>query len=205
MSLCSLRFSCSCDFPRCPVSSWSNAYKKRNPAEGNKRLRTKSSWTKRKPWQMQDTTSTCFPSGSDNPKQWSCQLCDKFWLVLPLAYCRMTREAEANKAKLTDAFLELKFIEAITNNTKIFFGEKVGSHLLCLLDVSSIIVKPFHSFMFLDINGHYLFLKTIELSVACRSRHWWTIEYWHIGIQESNSLFSHMACTMCMCTTHTRQ
>ncbi|XWS53305.1 hypothetical protein CRYUN_Cryun11dG0145600 [Craigia yunnanensis] len=34
------------------------------------------------------------------------------------------KEAEANKLKLTPEFLELKFIEAIADNTKIFFGEK---------------------------------------------------------------------------------
>ncbi|KAK9120913.1 hypothetical protein Syun_018530 [Stephania yunnanensis] len=40
-------------------------------------------------------------------------------------YYRMTREAEANKLKLTQEYLELKFIEAIANNTKMFFGDKV--------------------------------------------------------------------------------
>lgn len=35
------------------------------------------------------------------------------------------REAEANRLKLTPEFLELKFIESIANNTKIFFGDKV--------------------------------------------------------------------------------
>lgn len=35
------------------------------------------------------------------------------------------KEAEANKLKLTPQFLELKFIEAISNNTKMFFGNKV--------------------------------------------------------------------------------
>lgn len=39
---------------------------------------------------------------------------------------RMIREAEANKRKLTPQFLELKFIEAIANNSKIFFGNKVN-------------------------------------------------------------------------------
>ena len=38
---------------------------------------------------------------------------------------RTMREAEANKLKLTPQFLELKFIEAIANNSKIFFGNKV--------------------------------------------------------------------------------
>ncbi|KAK8958255.1 hypothetical protein KSP40_PGU011935 [Platanthera guangdongensis] len=37
----------------------------------------------------------------------------------------VVKEAEANKFKLTPEYLELKFIEAIANNTKIFFGEKV--------------------------------------------------------------------------------
>lgn len=35
------------------------------------------------------------------------------------------REAEANKLKLTPEFLELKFIDAIARNTKMFFGDKV--------------------------------------------------------------------------------
>lgn len=38
---------------------------------------------------------------------------------------RVVKEAEANRLKLTPEFLELKFIEAIANNTKIFFGDKV--------------------------------------------------------------------------------
>uniref|UniRef100_A0A7N0VK59 Band 7 domain-containing protein n=2 Tax=Kalanchoe fedtschenkoi TaxID=63787 RepID=A0A7N0VK59_KALFE len=42
-------------------------------------------------------------------------------------FYRVMKEAEANKLMLTPAYLELKFIEAITNNTKIFFGEKVPS------------------------------------------------------------------------------
>lgn len=37
------------------------------------------------------------------------------------------KEAEANRLKLTPEFLQLKFIESVTNNTKIFFGEKVFS------------------------------------------------------------------------------
>ncbi|XP_020242375.1 erlin-2-B isoform X2 [Asparagus officinalis] len=40
-------------------------------------------------------------------------------------YYRVMREAEANRLKLTPEFLELKFIESIANNSKIFFGEKV--------------------------------------------------------------------------------
>ncbi|KAH0466022.1 hypothetical protein IEQ34_006125 [Dendrobium chrysotoxum] len=40
-------------------------------------------------------------------------------------FYRVMKEAEANKPKLTPEFLELKFIEAIANNSKIFFGEKV--------------------------------------------------------------------------------
>lgn len=41
------------------------------------------------------------------------------------SFYRVIKEAEANKLKLTPEFLELKFIEAIANNSKIFFGEKV--------------------------------------------------------------------------------
>ncbi|KAK7836871.1 erlin-1, partial [Quercus suber] len=39
-------------------------------------------------------------------------------------FYRVLKEAEANKLKLTPQFLELKFVEAIADNTKIFFGEK---------------------------------------------------------------------------------
>ena len=39
---------------------------------------------------------------------------------------RTMKEAEANKLKLTPEFLELKFIEAIANNSKMFFGNKVS-------------------------------------------------------------------------------
>ncbi|XP_019247355.1 PREDICTED: erlin-2-B isoform X3 [Nicotiana attenuata] len=46
------------------------------------------------------------------------------------AYYRTMREAEANKLKLTPEFLELRFIEAITNNSKIFFGNKVPNMVL---------------------------------------------------------------------------
>jgi hypothetical protein len=42
---------------------------------------------------------------------------------------RVLREAEANKLKLTPEFLELKFIEGIAKNTKMFFGEKVRPSL----------------------------------------------------------------------------
>ncbi|KAF9624193.1 hypothetical protein IFM89_008131 [Coptis chinensis] len=40
-------------------------------------------------------------------------------------FYRVLKEAEANKLKLTPEFLELKFIESISNNSKIFFGDKV--------------------------------------------------------------------------------
>ncbi|CAI0463150.1 unnamed protein product [Linum tenue] len=46
------------------------------------------------------------------------------------AFYRVMKEAEANKLKLTPQFLELKFIEAIADNTKIFFGEKVPNMVL---------------------------------------------------------------------------
>ncbi|XP_058070400.1 uncharacterized protein LOC131219335 [Magnolia sinica] len=45
-------------------------------------------------------------------------------------FYRVMREAEANKLKLTPEFLELKFIEAIANNSKIFFGDKVPNMIL---------------------------------------------------------------------------
>ncbi|MBA0834666.1 hypothetical protein Goarm_006996 [Gossypium armourianum] len=50
-------------------------------------------------------------------------------------FYREMKEAEANRLKLTPEFLELKFIEAIADNTKIFFGDKVLFFLsssLCL-------------------------------------------------------------------------
>ncbi|KAJ4733967.1 Erlin-2 [Rhynchospora pubera] len=45
-------------------------------------------------------------------------------------FYRVMKEAEANKLKLTPEFLELKFIEAISNNTKIFFGDKVPNMIM---------------------------------------------------------------------------
>ncbi|XP_041013865.1 erlin-2-B [Juglans microcarpa x Juglans regia] len=45
-------------------------------------------------------------------------------------FYRVMKEAEANELKLTPQFLELKFIEAIADNTKIFFGEKVPNMVL---------------------------------------------------------------------------
>ncbi|KAE8647251.1 hypothetical protein Csa_018275 [Cucumis sativus] len=48
-------------------------------------------------------------------------------------YYRVLKEAEANKLKLTPQFLELKFIEAIADNTKIFFGDKARSVFLLIL------------------------------------------------------------------------
>lgn len=40
-------------------------------------------------------------------------------------FYRTIKEAEANKLMLTPQFLELKFIEAIANNSKIYYGNKV--------------------------------------------------------------------------------
>ncbi|CAI9775198.1 unnamed protein product [Fraxinus pennsylvanica] len=45
-------------------------------------------------------------------------------------FYRTIKEAEANKLKLTPQYLELKFIEAIANNSKIFFGNKVPNMVL---------------------------------------------------------------------------
>ncbi|XP_010233452.1 erlin-2 isoform X2 [Brachypodium distachyon] len=45
-------------------------------------------------------------------------------------YYRITKEAEANKLKLTPAYLELRFIESIANNSKIFFGEKIPNMIM---------------------------------------------------------------------------
>ncbi|KAI3949110.1 hypothetical protein MKW92_019125 [Papaver armeniacum] len=45
-------------------------------------------------------------------------------------YYKVIKEAEANKLKLTPEFLELKFIQAIANNSKIFFGDKVPNMVL---------------------------------------------------------------------------
>ncbi|XP_052173013.1 uncharacterized protein LOC127788590 [Diospyros lotus] len=41
------------------------------------------------------------------------------------SFYQAMKEAEANKLKLSPQYLELKFIEAIANNSKIFFGDKV--------------------------------------------------------------------------------
>lgn len=51
-------------------------------------------------------------------------------MAITLSTHRVIKEAESNKLKLTPQFLELKFIEAIADNTKIFFGEKVFKSLL---------------------------------------------------------------------------
>jgi hypothetical protein len=53
---------------------------------------------------------------------------------------RVLREAEANKLKLTPEFLELKFIEAIANNTKMFFGEKVRPSLGTMRQSSRLVI-----------------------------------------------------------------
>ncbi|KAJ6834930.1 erlin-2-B isoform X1 [Iris pallida] len=45
-------------------------------------------------------------------------------------YYRVLKEAEANRLKLTPEFLELKFIESIASNSKIFFGDKVPNMIL---------------------------------------------------------------------------
>ncbi|KAK3251432.1 hypothetical protein CYMTET_39232 [Cymbomonas tetramitiformis] len=45
-------------------------------------------------------------------------------------YYRLTKEAEANRAKLTPEFLELEFIKAIANNTKMYFGDKIPNMIL---------------------------------------------------------------------------
>ncbi|KAI3980926.1 hypothetical protein MKX01_025491 [Papaver californicum] len=45
-------------------------------------------------------------------------------------FYKVIKEAEANKLKLTPEFLELKFIQAIANNSKIFFGDKVSNMIL---------------------------------------------------------------------------
>ncbi|GFP88714.1 erlin-2-b [Phtheirospermum japonicum] len=45
-------------------------------------------------------------------------------------YYRTIKEAEANKLKLTSQYLELKFIEAIANNSKIYFGNKIPNMVL---------------------------------------------------------------------------
>lgn len=58
---------------------------------------------------------------------------------------RTMKEAEANKLMLTPQYLELKFIEAITNNSKIFFGDKVrlilSLHNLSLALYTSIYIR----------------------------------------------------------------
>ena len=43
---------------------------------------------------------------------------------------RVTREAEANQQKLTPEFLQISFMKAISNNTKLYFGNKLPSMLL---------------------------------------------------------------------------
>ncbi|KAK9829149.1 hypothetical protein WJX72_004197 [[Myrmecia] bisecta] len=45
-------------------------------------------------------------------------------------FYRLSREAETNQLKLTPEFLQLAFMQAITNNTKFFFGDKIPAMLL---------------------------------------------------------------------------
>jgi len=45
-------------------------------------------------------------------------------------YYRILKEAEANRLKLTPEYLELRFIESIANNSKIFFGEKIPNMIM---------------------------------------------------------------------------
>jgi len=45
-------------------------------------------------------------------------------------YYRILKEAEANRPKLTPEYLELRFIESIANNSKIFFGEKIPNMIM---------------------------------------------------------------------------
>ncbi|TVU46541.1 hypothetical protein EJB05_06082 [Eragrostis curvula] len=40
------------------------------------------------------------------------------------------KEAEANRLKLTPEYLELRFIESIANNSKIFFGDKIPNMIM---------------------------------------------------------------------------
>jgi hypothetical protein len=42
----------------------------------------------------------------------------------------VSQEAEAQKAKLTPEYLQLAFMQAVANNTKLYFGEKLPSMLL---------------------------------------------------------------------------
>jgi len=43
------------------------------------------------------------------------------------SHYRHTKEAEANTALLTEAYLEFMHIRSLTNNTKVYFGEKIPS------------------------------------------------------------------------------
>uniref|UniRef100_A0A0A8XNC6 Band 7 domain-containing protein n=1 Tax=Arundo donax TaxID=35708 RepID=A0A0A8XNC6_ARUDO len=45
-------------------------------------------------------------------------------------YYRVLKEAEANRLKLTPEYLELRFIESIANNSKIFFGDKIPNMIM---------------------------------------------------------------------------
>eukprot|EP01104_Vermistella_antarctica_P015436 TRINITY_DN5081_c0_g1_i2.p1 TRINITY_DN5081_c0_g1~~TRINITY_DN5081_c0_g1_i2.p1 ORF type:complete len:315 (+),score=87.37 TRINITY_DN5081_c0_g1_i2:132-1076(+) len=49
-------------------------------------------------------------------------------------YYRLTREADANTAKLTPEFLQLQMVQSLTNNTKIYFGPDISSMYLDFFD-----------------------------------------------------------------------
>lgn len=49
--------------------------------------------------------------------------------------CRVMKEVKVNELKLIFEFFELKFIEVVVNNIKMFFGEKVRGYFLILVKV----------------------------------------------------------------------
>lgn len=73
-----------------------------------------------------------------------------FWMCLSSTM----KEVEADKLRLTPQYLELKFIEAISNNTKIYFGNKVSGNSLY----------------------HLLFRFLWFISLLYRSRTWFSIK-----------------------------
>ncbi|KAL4302535.1 hypothetical protein GQ457_10G028680 [Hibiscus cannabinus] len=74
-------------------------------------------------------------------------------------FYRAMTEAEANKSKLSREYLQLKFTEAIANNTKIFFGDKVAN---MVLDQRLLLAFPFALLHYLHMDFSGIFATLIS-------------------------------------------
>ena len=108
--------------PRLARSSCNKSWWRKIVPECRRKLRTKCTWLEKRAWQM-------LVSIGENHLYIFLLffLLSSYAIMKFLSILRLMKEAEANKLKLTPQYLELRFIEAIANNSKIFFGNKVLS------------------------------------------------------------------------------